>query len=48
MAEFRKSHADLMTAEWWQQVRRNIETGKPADIFPYGDSKRFRNRDCRA
>jgi isocitrate dehydrogenase kinase/phosphatase len=47
MAAFRKSHAELMTADWWQQVKGNIETGQQADIFPYSHEKRFRNRDCR-
>jgi isocitrate dehydrogenase kinase/phosphatase len=48
MALFRKDHGELMTPEWWKRVKENIDTGKQADIFPYPDTKRFMNRDCRA
>jgi len=47
MAAFRKKHADLMDPDWWKTVKQNIETGRQADIFPYPERKRFRNRDCR-
>jgi isocitrate dehydrogenase kinase/phosphatase len=48
MRQFRKDHADLTDPAWWQTVKHNIETGAQADIFPYPDKKRFRNRDCRS
>jgi isocitrate dehydrogenase kinase/phosphatase len=44
MALFRKDHADLMTPLWWQQVKENIESGRLADIFPYRQNRRFKNR----
>ena len=47
MSEFRQHHAELMTADWWRQVKEDIDTGKRADIFAYPDYKRFCNRDCR-
>jgi isocitrate dehydrogenase kinase/phosphatase len=47
MALFKKDHAALMTPEWWKRMKKKIETGTPADIFPYPEKKRFRNLDCR-
>ena len=44
MEIFRKHHAELMTPEWWKSVQENIRAGKPADIFPYPEKIRFRNR----
>ena len=44
MTEFRKDHAELMTAEWWQSVKSGIEAGKQADIFPYPQKIRFCHR----
>jgi isocitrate dehydrogenase kinase/phosphatase len=44
MALFRKDHAELMTADWWKQVKANIESGRQADIFPYRQSRRFIHR----
>ncbi|MEE4219070.1 MAG: bifunctional isocitrate dehydrogenase kinase/phosphatase [Xanthomonadales bacterium] len=44
MEEFRKHHAELMTAEWWKQSRENILAGSQADIFPYSEKVRFCNR----
>ena len=44
MEEFRKHHAELMTAEWWKQARENILTGNQPDIFPYSNKIRFCNR----
>jgi isocitrate dehydrogenase kinase/phosphatase len=44
MAEFRKHHAELMTADWWKQSRENILAGSQADIFPYPEKIRFCNR----
>ena len=48
MALFKKNHAELMTPEWWKGMKGSIESGLPADIFPYPEKKRFRNRNCRA
>lgn len=44
MKEFRKHHAELMTADWWKQSRENILSGSQADIFPYPEKIRFCNR----
>jgi isocitrate dehydrogenase kinase/phosphatase len=44
MEIFRQYHAELMTPEWWKSVQQNIRAGKPADIFPYPEKIRFRNR----
>ena len=44
MALFRKHHAELMTAEWWQQIKQDILSGGQADIFPYPEKIRFCNR----
>ena len=48
MKHFKKDHAELMTPGWWREMKESIESGMPADIFPYPDKKRFMNRDCRA
>ena len=32
---FLKYHADLFDADFWQQIKNNIEAGKYADVFPY-------------
>jgi len=44
MAEFKKHHAELMTAAWWQQIKKDIEEGRQADIFPYRQKQRFKHR----
>jgi isocitrate dehydrogenase kinase/phosphatase len=44
MAEFKKNHAELMTAEWWQQMKKDIEEGDQPDLFPYPEKVRFSNR----
>jgi len=44
MAEFKKNHAELMTAEWWQSIKNAIEAGRHADIFPYPQKIRFCHR----
>ena len=44
MAEFKKNHAELMTAEWWQQMKKDIEEGDQPDLFPYPEKVRFCNR----
>ncbi|MBT8047467.1 MAG: bifunctional isocitrate dehydrogenase kinase/phosphatase [Xanthomonadales bacterium] len=44
MALFRKNHTELMTPEWWKQVKEDIESGRQADIFPYRKNRRFQHR----
>jgi isocitrate dehydrogenase kinase/phosphatase len=44
MAWFEKDHAELMTADWWKRTKSNILKGNQADIFPYPENRRFRNR----
>jgi isocitrate dehydrogenase kinase/phosphatase len=44
MALFKRNHAELMTAEWWRQVKADIEAGRQADIFPYRQKWRFKHR----
>ena len=41
---FKKDHAELMTADWWKRTKSNILEGNQADIFPYPENRRFRNR----
>jgi isocitrate dehydrogenase kinase/phosphatase len=48
MELFKQHHAELMTPGWWKTVQENIRSGKPADIFPYPEKIRFRNRYARA
>jgi isocitrate dehydrogenase kinase/phosphatase len=44
MAEFKKNHAELMTAEWWQKIKADVEAGDQADLFPYPEKIRFCKR----
>lgn len=44
MEEFKKHHAELMTAQWWKDVKDGILAGKRADIYPYPEKYRFCNR----
>ena len=44
MAQFKKNHAELMTAAWWRQMKDDIEEGRQADIFPYRQNRRFKHR----
>lgn len=39
---FMKHHRDLLDAEYWKGVQRDIEQEKQRDVFPYSVSKRFR------
>jgi isocitrate dehydrogenase kinase/phosphatase len=41
MAMFRKDHADLMTAEWWNGMRDTVLAGGLTDVFPYPLKRRF-------
>jgi len=44
MAQFKKNHAELMTAAWWRKMKDDIEAGRQADIFPYRQNRRFKHR----
>jgi len=41
---FMKHHADLLTAEWWQQRKQRILDGVVEDVFPYPQAIRFCNQ----
>jgi isocitrate dehydrogenase kinase/phosphatase len=41
MALFKKDHADLLTAAWWNGMKRIIEAGELTDVFPYPVKRRF-------
>ena len=38
---FMKHHADLLTAQYWQERKNRIVRGKVDDVFPYPQSIRF-------
>jgi isocitrate dehydrogenase kinase/phosphatase len=38
---FMSHHADLLDAEYWKGVQRDISAGVQRDVFPYAQSKRF-------
>jgi isocitrate dehydrogenase kinase/phosphatase len=40
-AAFMRHHADLLDAEYWKGVQRDIGAGVQRDVFPYAQSKRF-------
>lgn len=40
---FMKYHADLLTAEYWQQRKQRIVDGQVEDVFPYPQEIRFVN-----
>ncbi len=41
---FKKEHAELMSAAWWNQVKESIINGDMADVFPYPHKRRFKYR----
>jgi len=41
MALFRKDHAELMTAEWWNRMKDTVLAGGLTDVFPYPLKRRF-------
>ncbi len=41
MALFRKDHADLLTAAWWNKMKDTILAGELTDVFPYPVKRRF-------
>jgi isocitrate dehydrogenase kinase/phosphatase len=44
LALFKKDHADLLDADWWNGVKDNILAGGQADVFPYPVKRRFSAR----
>ncbi len=41
MAQFRKDHAELLTAQWWNRMKDTVLAGGLADVFPYPVKRRF-------
>ena len=41
MALFRKDHAELLTAQWWNRMKDTVLAGGLADVFPYPVKRRF-------
>ena len=41
MARFRKDHAELLTAEWWNRMKDTVLAGVLTDVFPYPVKRRF-------
>ena len=39
---FMQHHRDLLDADYWKGVQRDIHNGRQRDVFPYSVSKRFR------
>ena len=39
---FMKHHRDLLDAEYWKGVQKDIAEGRQRDVFPYSLTKRFR------
>ena len=44
MALFKRDHADLLTAAWWNQMKDTILAGDLTDVFPYPVKRRFSAR----
>lgn len=40
---FMAHHRDLLDADYWKAVQRDIADGRQHDVFPYASSKRFRH-----
>jgi isocitrate dehydrogenase kinase/phosphatase len=38
---FKKDHADLLNADWWNNMKNEILEGKQTDVFPYSVKRRF-------
>lgn len=38
---FKKDHADLLNADWWNSMKNDILAGKQTDVFPYSVKRRF-------
>jgi len=41
LALFKKDHAELLTAKWWDDMKKSIQEGKQKDLFPYKIKRRF-------
>jgi isocitrate dehydrogenase kinase/phosphatase len=41
MTLFKKDHADLLTAAWWNDMKDTILAGDLTDVFPYPIKRRF-------
>ncbi|HZP93539.1 MAG TPA: bifunctional isocitrate dehydrogenase kinase/phosphatase [Burkholderiales bacterium] len=41
---FVERHADLLSADYWNAIKRRIAAGHVEDVFPYPESMRFGNR----
>ena len=41
---FMRDHADLLDAQWWQAMQREISSGRLVEVLSYRDSARFRRR----
>jgi isocitrate dehydrogenase kinase/phosphatase len=41
---FMRHHADLLTAEFWQECQRRVAAGEVVDFFPYEEGMRFSRR----
>jgi isocitrate dehydrogenase kinase/phosphatase len=41
---FLRHHAELLTAEFWQESQRRVAEGEIVDFFPYAEDVRFCNR----
>jgi len=41
MALFKRDHADLLTAAWWNRMKDTILAGELTDVFPYPVKRRF-------
>lgn len=39
---FKQHHADLFTAEWWQEIQARVRAGELIEIPPYSDESRLR------
>jgi isocitrate dehydrogenase kinase/phosphatase len=43
---FKKYHAELLDAQWWNQCRERVAQGRLENIYPYPLTKRLGN--CRS
>jgi isocitrate dehydrogenase kinase/phosphatase len=41
LAIFKKNHADLLKAKWWNSMKESILEGQQKDVFPYPVKRRF-------
>jgi len=41
LALFKKDHADLLDADWWNGMKNDLLAGKQTDVFPYPVKRRF-------